>query len=432
MNMFNLPIPTRIAVTDNTKNYTKKPWPIKTFLTEENKNVNEVIDYYYQKIETFMNLANTQLSKQLQMYHGVNSLEELFIQAADTYDKKVSDIWLEIQKIPTGQLQPNIQKLNNYTNQLIRSGKGTISFAQILSLLSDSSVKSGNNINTSNIPGTINIYSFQQNLNSFAQAKGLDPQALGAHRAVTMGQIYEIGVNEIIASNTHQVLNYFATGNQRTKQTINQNLLGKTDGLFTISGINIDLSEINSNLQGKLNSNAQARNIITLEADEIIDLNQNGYNYAIQTYVNNPTAAALLGIQNKAWIGKSGTMSSFAPSANEIRQRTTWTPTGEPISKWFANDGRFGNYTGYVLSKYLISAIGAHNALMATGAHGITPTYLWLWNLYMSGKHLRHTFNLMESMSENGELIGKNNRSYHEGAKYTVRNNIVIANYKPA
>ena len=432
MNMFNLPIPTRIAVTDNTKNYSKKPWPIKTFLTEENKNVNEVIDYYYQKIVVFMKLANIQLSKQLQMYHGVKSLEELFIQAADTYDKKVSDIWLEIQKIPTEQLQSNIQKLNNYTNQLIRSGKGTISFAQVLSLLSNSSVNSKNNINTSNIPGTINIYSFQRNLNSFAQAKGLNPQTLGAHRAVTMGQIYEIGVNEMIASNTHQVLNYFATGNQRTKQTVKQNLLGKTDGLFTISGMDIDLSEINSSLQGKLSSNTQARNIITLEADEIIDLNQNGYNYAIQTYINNPTAAALAGIQNKAWIGKSGTMGSFAPSANEIRQRTTWTPTGEPISKWFANDGRFGNYTGYVLSKYLISVIGAHNALMATGTHGITPTYLWLWNLYMSGKHLRHTFNLMESMSENNELIGKNNRGYNEAAKYTVRNNIVIANYKPA
>ena len=45
--LFSLPVPTKIVVTDGTKNYTKKSWPIKTFVTEENKNVNEAIDYYY-------------------------------------------------------------------------------------------------------------------------------------------------------------------------------------------------------------------------------------------------------------------------------------------------------------------------------------------------------------------------------------------------
>jgi hypothetical protein len=78
----------------------------------------------------------------------------------------------------------------------------------------------------------------------------------------------------------------------------------------------------------------------------------------------------------------------------------------------------------------LINAIGAHNALMATGAHGVMPTYMWLWNLYMSGKHLRHTFNLIKSVAEDHGPVGKNNRGYHDAAKYEITNNIIIANRK--
>ena len=42
-----------IAV-DNTRNYTKKKWPIDTFVTKEAENINETIEYYYQKILNFI------------------------------------------------------------------------------------------------------------------------------------------------------------------------------------------------------------------------------------------------------------------------------------------------------------------------------------------------------------------------------------------
>lgn len=430
---FNLVPPTKIIVTDGTKNYTKKPWPIKTFVTEEMKNVNDTIDYYYQKMLGFIRIANAQLSAQIQLYHNVKSLEELFQQSADIYDQNFVDVWTLIQKTSTKDLKPKIQQLNNYTRQLTQAGQRTISFASVLSILASSSAAG---ISTNTIPGFININTFQNNLSQFAAATGT-PRSVGAHRAVTMGQIYELGVNEMLANGTRGILNYFATGHQRTKKRLTSNLPGKTDGLFTIKGIDIDLSQIDSSLKGKLTSDKKAKEVIVLEADELIDATQMGFEYAIQKYINNPSAAAMIGIQNKAWLGSSGTLGSFADSANEIRKRSTWTPSGEPISKWFANDGRFGNYTGYVLSKYLISAIGPYNALMATGTYGITPTYKWLWSVYMSGKHLRHTFNLMESIKSISKdhtrtMLAKNERGYHNAAIYSVRNNIIVANYRPA
>lgn len=429
--LFSLPKPTKISVTDNTRNYTNKEWPIKTFITEENKNVNETIDYYYQKMVSFVKIANQQLNSQLQQYHNVNSIEELFQQTADTYDKNVADIWNAIQKTSTKELQPKVQELNKYTRELSAAGSRTISFASVLSILTNGSP---NGLPTSYIPGTIDINSFRTNLNSFAHATG-SPSNIGAHRAVTMGQIYEIGVNEMIADNMRGILKYFATGNKRTRQSLTDTLPGKTDGLLTINGINIDLKEIDSSLRGKLTGDTKARQTIILEADEVIDSTQLGFEYAIQKYIANPSAAAMIGIQNKGWTGTNGTMGSFERSAQEIRSRSTWTPSGQPITEWFANEGRFGNYTGYVLSKYLISVIGAYNALMATGAHGITPTYMWLWNLYMSNKHLRHTFNLMETVESimkdhTRVMLNKNERGYRGAAIYTVRNNIIIANRK--
>jgi len=60
--LFSLPRPTNIQVTDTTKNYTNKDWPIQTFLKEENKNVNDTIFYYYEKMLSFVKIANAQLS----------------------------------------------------------------------------------------------------------------------------------------------------------------------------------------------------------------------------------------------------------------------------------------------------------------------------------------------------------------------------------
>lgn len=431
--LFNLPKPSKISVTDGTKNYTKKPWPIQTFITEENWNVNKAIDYYYQKMLAFVSIANAQLSRQMQLYHNVLSLEELFEQAADTYDKYVADLWIKIQQTSTKDLQPKIKELNDYTRQLTAMGNRTISFASILSILTNGRP---DGLSTTQVPGVININNFRNNLNAFASVTG-SPDVVGSHRAVTMGQIYEHGVNEMIANSTRGVLNYFATGNKRTQQTVKTPMPGKTDGLFTIAGVTIDLHEIDPILKGKLTNETKAQRTVVLEADDNFDLSHGGFYQAMQKYVYNPTAAAMMGIQNKAWVKSNGTMGSFAKSAEEIRTRSTWTPSGQPISQWFTNDGRFGNYTGYVLSKYLINAIGAYNGLMATGSHGITPTYMWLWNLYMSGKHLRHTFNLMESVDSIRKdgmrtMLAKNERSFHNAAIYTVRNNIVIANRKPA
>ena len=424
--LFSLPKPTRMIAVDNTRNYTNKEWPIKTFITQENEHVNDAIEYYYQKMLSFTRIANQRLSKQLQDWYGVQSIEELFAQASDTYDKQFTDIWSQIQKTKTNDLQPMVNQLNEYTRQLRMAGEQTISFASILSILTN---QQPDKISSNQIPGSINIDSFQTKLLSFVNAYGhSSPHQLGAHRSLALGEIYEKGVNFMLASNTKGLLNHFATGHQRTMKTLTSDLAGKTDGLLTISGVNIDLSEISPLLSGTLSSDGQATQTVTLEVYDDIDMSNGGLDNAIQRYINSP-AVNMIGIQNKAWIRSSGTMGSFAKSAEEVRARVGG------ISQWFANDGRFANYTGYTLSKYLINAIGAHNALMATGAHGIMPTYMWLWNLYMSGKHLRHSFNLMKSVDfirkdHTREILAKNERGYHGAAIYEIRNNIIIANRK--
>lgn len=424
--LFSLPKPTKMIAVDNTRNYTNKKWPVETFVTQENEHVNDAIEYYYQKMLSFTRITNQRLSKQLQDWYGVQSIEELFAQASDTYDKQFTDIWSQIQKTKTSDLQPMVNQLNEYTRQLRMAGEQTISFASILSILTN---QQPGKISSNQIPGSINIDSFQTKLLSFVNAYGhSSPHQLGAHRALTLGEIYEQGVNSMLASNTKGLLNHFATGHQRTMKTLTSDLAGKTDGLLTISGINIDLSEISPWLSGTLSSDGQATQTVTLEVYDDIDMSDGGLNNAIQRYINSP-AVNMMGIQNKAWIKPNGTMGSFAKSAEEVRARVGG------ISQWFANDGRFANYTGYTLSKYLINAIGAHNALMATGAHGIMPTYMWLWNLYMSGKHLRHSFNLMKSVDfirkdHTREMLAKNERGYHGAAIYEIRNNIIIANRK--
>lgn len=416
--LFSLPKPTRIIAIDNTRNYTNKEWPIKTFITQENEHVNDAIEYYYQKIVSFTRTTNQLLSKQLQDWYGVSSIEELFEQAADTYDKQFIDVWSQIQKTKTSDLQPMINQLNEYTRQLQMLGEQTISFASILSILTNQQPEK---ISSSQIPGSININSFQSKLLSFANAYGSSsPHKLGAHRALTLGEIYEQGVNSMLASGTKNILNSFATGNQRNMKMLTRELVSKTDGLLTISGVNIDLGDISPLLKGTISGDGKTSKRFILDLYDDIDLSNKGL--SMQKYLRNP-ATAMMGIQNKAWIKSNGTMGSFAKSAEEVQARVGG------ISKWFANDGRFANYTGYTLSKYLINVIGAHNALMATGAHGIMPTYMWLWNLYMSGKHLRHTFNLIESVAKDGP-VGKNNRSYHDAAKYEIRKNIIIANRK--
>lgn len=426
--LFSLPKPSAITVVDNTRNYTKKPWPIRTFLTQENKHVNYAIAYYYQKMMVFVNRANSQLQQNLNQWYGVQTIQEVFEQAADAYDKKFASVWAAIQNTSTKDLQANVNRLNNYTQQLMLTGQKTISFASILSMLTNGTIGSAQ---TNNIPGTININQIQTYLSSLASSYEYGtPQQIGAHRALAFGQIYESGVNSMLAANMKHLLNYFGTGHQRTMKTLTANAAGKTDGLFTITGVNYDLSQISPILSGTLSDSGQAKNIILEEYGDI-DLSNGGFHQAIMKYASNPTAAGMIGIQNKAWIKPSGTMGSYALSAAEITARV-----GD-ISDWFANDGRFANYTGYVVSKYLINIIGAHNALMATGAHGFTSTYLWLYNLYTSGKHIRHSFNLMQSVDRirkdhTREMLAKNERGFHDAAIYQVRNNIIIANYKPA
>jgi hypothetical protein len=56
--LFSLPKPTKMIAIDNTRKYTKKDWPIETFVTKENDNVNEAIEYYYQKILSFTRITN--------------------------------------------------------------------------------------------------------------------------------------------------------------------------------------------------------------------------------------------------------------------------------------------------------------------------------------------------------------------------------------
>ena len=426
--LFSLPKPTRMIAIDNTRNYTKKDWPVETFVTQENEHVNDAIEYYYQKMLSFTRITNQLLSKQLQDWYSVQSIEELFAQASDTYDKQFTDIWSQIQKTKTNDLQPMVNQLNEYTRQLQMAGEQTISFASILSILTN---QQPGKISSNQIPGSININSFQTKLLSFVNAYGhSSPHQLGAHRALTLGEIYEQGVNSMLASGTKNLLNSFATGNQRNMKTLTSELTSKTDGLFTISGVSVNLNEISPLLNGTINGNGTTSKKIILDLYDDIDLSSKERELSIQKYLTDP-ATSMLGIQNKAWIRPSGTMGSFAKSANEIRARVGG------ISQWFANDGRFANYTGYTLSKYLINAIGAHNALMATGAHGIMPTYMWLWNLYMSGKHLRHSFNLMKSIDfirkdHTCEMLAKNERGYHGAAIYEIRNNIIIANRKYA
>ena len=430
--LFSLPKPTNIQVTDGTRNYTKTKWPIDTFVEHEIDNVNQTIDYYYQKMKAFVNMANSQMTQTMNQWYGVESIEEIFAQVSETYDKKFANIWSAIQATSTKDLEPNVQKLNEYTRQLIMTGEKTISFASILSILSTNQI---GNISSDTIPGTINIDEFWRQLSGFANSYEYgSPQQIGANRALTFGQIYESGVNTMLATGMKNILNVFGTGHNRDLRMLDRELAGKTDGLLSITKVNYDLSQISPLLSGTITNQGMAKKIVLEEYDDI-DLYDGGFDQAITKYINNPTAAGLIGVQSKAWTKPSGTMGSYAKSATEIANRATETPSGEPITKWFANDGRFGNYTGYVVSKYLINVIGAHNALMGTGAHGIIPTYMWLWNLYMSGKHIRHSFNLMQSVDKirkdhTREMLAKNERSYHNAAIYQVRNNIIIANRK--
>ena len=73
-------------------------------------------------------------------------------------------------------------------------------------------------------------------------------------------------------------------------KTLTSDLAGKTDGLLTISGVNIDLSEISPLLSGTLSSDGQATQTVTLEVYDDIDtyvgqsINFTGYVYKTKDF----------------------------------------------------------------------------------------------------------------------------------------------------
>ena len=62
--LFSLPVKEKAKVSPGTQ-WTHKNssnWPIKTFITQQEENVNRAIDYYYQKAESFLSITLNNLN----------------------------------------------------------------------------------------------------------------------------------------------------------------------------------------------------------------------------------------------------------------------------------------------------------------------------------------------------------------------------------
>lgn len=400
MLVIDIPSPEKVKLQGWNKN--KPYYVVHNFKTHMIYNVNLAINYYYQKYKMFITLANTQFAAKLGILATVPSLETMFNQAFNEYNSSVAPAWENIQNMKTTQLQSRLKAFNSETQLLEAGAENLINFGQLLQYLNNNEII---NSNIKTLPNTINLTHLQSVMSNFLSLSS--GQQAGGQRSIIFGEIFEQGANGIINSNIDGLLNYFQVGSKNSLLPNGKIGYGKTDGLLTLDSISIIDQKVGKNTITVTNQN------IPLEASELFDLSQGGYLSALGKYIENPAAGGILGITNKAWTGNRGTFGSFSASASEIVSRTS-----QGISEWFAESEEFHLYSSYVVSKYLINIIGAHNAIIASGSH-MGPTYQWLANLYNNSNTIRHADNLKSSIgSRSGEEWGR---------KYIVRNNLIIA-----
>ena len=396
-------------------NKSKSYYIIDNIKTQMIENVNQAIDYYYQKYKTFINLYNNKLQQQNIVSAQIMSLEQLFNQAMDQYNTQVVFNWENVQKQSSQDLQIKAQQLNVYTQWLQKHGQNNIALRDILAFFSTNGV-----VNYNQIPGKVDLNTIQGLINKFigSSSNQQSPRQLGGHRSRLMGEIIEQGANSIIAENTQGLIGYVQVGSKNSilpNRTVAQ---GKTDGMLfvnvTMDGGLIQHSQNFYKAFGQFPQYTTTKNHnLILEASEIFDLSYGGLQQGLNSYVNNSLYGSMLGITNKAWTGTTGTLGSFSISANEIRNRKS-----EGIEEFFKDKQEFHLYTSFVTSKYLINIIGAFNGIVSTGST-MQPTYLWLANLYNNYYTIRHSDNLKDSsISWSGEEWGK---------KYKVHNSIIVA-----
>ena len=408
--MFVCSIPAKEKALDQKGPPNKSYYVISTFVSQTPIYVNKAIDYYYEKYKTFINLANQKITSNIiQQNRNVLSISEMLQKAYTTYNTQTSLNWQSLQAQNTAMLQAKIQQFNQYTKQLAEAGEKSFAFRDFLQQMSYNST-----INYDEIPGSVNIGSIQQLIDSFLNISTESTKALGGARSALFGEIFEQGVNTSILENSKNILGYIQTGNSKSVLPGGIVGKGKSDGMFFVD-INTDGGLIkNSTTKGEIA--VTKNNNIELEASQIFDLGNDGLNNALNMYSKeNNIRGGMLGITNKSWVGKTGSFGNFAYSAAQIRSRRL--PEGE-ISKYFHYQEDFNDYNSYIVSKYLINILGVYNGIVATGDE-IMPTYVWLANLYNSFRTIRHASSLITSTV-----------SASSGVKYDVHNKLIIAKTK--
>ena len=394
-------------------NQTKDYYVVKNFKTHLVHNVNQTIEYYHQKYNTFITAANQKLQKTLLPLLEVSSVEELLEVAIANYNSNVALSWENIQRQSSAELQEKAKEFEKITKSLQQKGETIIQFKEILKHFSTDKT-----INYDHIPGVVNLNSIQTQLSSFVSYKGDSPRALGGHRSRLFGEIIEQGCGSMIYEQLMGLLGHIQTGDKNSflpNGTVGQ---GKTDNMFFVDvscdgGLTEHAQSFYGTKKGQyLDYSTTTNHSIALEASEIFDLTYGGLQQALNSNVNHYLRGNMMGVNNKAWIGQSGTFGSFSISAQEIRQRKK-----EGISDWFVHPEEFHIYTAYVVSKYLINIIGVFNGMIATGSQ-MMPTYAWLYKLYNSGRALRHSDNLKES-------YGYTNKNW--GVKYKISNSLNVS-----
>ena len=413
---------------------------IHTFHSNIPKLVNKAIDYYYEKYMHFMRLADQQFSQNIRaLVHDNQDIQSLFQEAFENYETNIGVAWQTLQNQNSSDLQTNLRTFREQTRQINDSCNNIIGFGAFLRAMAYNE-----NVNYNEIPGTINLNNLP--IDQFINTPAENIRQLAGLRSTIFGQIFEDGansalfdfVNDQLRLLSFYQLGYLSTGNQKALLPPNAPNkatkigFGKTDGmLFVDADCDGGLVEhYRDPVKNRGRYSTTRRHSIELEASEIYDLSSiepGGDLYqAMKKYIEDPLRGGMLGITDKAWVGQTGSMGSFAYSANEINNRPIVRTPGR-VSAYFTWYDDFQAYNVYVVAKYLINIIGAYNGIVSTGTQ-IIPTYNWLFNLYNISNNNR-TRAIRHSVVGKNSDDGWEQRAKHNAQIYKVSNKLIVSYY---
>lgn len=431
-------------------------YPVKTFMTKTKSHYEKAVEYYEAKQETFRTILIQQVNNIGGTYHNaqLQTLQGMFNNETTRLDKTFFKGWSEMYNSHwnPNKLQPALQKFNsatlalsasmmeidegvdliNYLNYSLNGANSSKISAPMYSDLSLSAVRyiSSNGLNT-----LINTYT--------GPIVGKKIQEYNGYKASAFGELFEELLEGGFKGAIGDLLNVLNIGGELTGMNLSgaagpKYTQGKTDILLSITPVIID-KDSDGRAIGKT-TDANGKPItVTLDADDLIDLDTND-STTLQEIINKK--AEFAGIGAKQWTLSpilnsrlsassrkySASMGSFALTRDKANAREYYEEDGEGyITEYFSTANKFTQYTGYLVSKYLINVIGELNIFMAFGDQLMTTSH-FLNSLYLKGQQgRRYVIAHKQKRASKGTGKDKGGRKKHDSKIYIADSGLVVA-----